>query len=192
MSDVILIGDITVVLIADEMHHPHMRGDLHTLKRVCSYASVVMLIGEVAFIALAIGMAAYGILAFTDEEMRSSYIDLIKCDPTDMSVICSAIEMVLAFLAMFITVKVIHDIMVAIQKEHSPFMEDTPKGFKLICMTFLVLSVPMTILEFASRGDIVLALCVLLLCIFISVVMYCLTIIFRYGHLLQDESDHTL
>lgn len=192
MSGVIQIGDITVVLIADEMHHPRMRGDLHTLKRVCSYASVVMLVGEVAFIILAVGAAVFGALAFTDDDMRSTFVDVIKCNSSDISVLCSAAQMVLAFLAMFITVKVIHDIMVSIQREHSPFMEDTPKGFKLVCMTFLILSVPMTILEYGSREYIVLAIGILLLCILISVVMYCLTIIFRYGHLLQDESDHTL
>jgi hypothetical protein len=36
------------------------------------------------------------------------------------------------------------------------------------------------------------AVCMFLVCILISVVMYCLTIIFRYGSILQDESDHTL
>ena len=47
-------------------------------------------------------------------------------------------------------------------------------------------------LECLCREDFVLALCMALLCILISVVMYCLTIIFRYGYILQDESDRTL
>jgi len=192
LNDVIQIGDITVILIPDEMHPLHMRGDLHTLKRVCSYASIVMLVGEVAFLLLAVGTAIFGILAFSDNGIRSSFIDLIKCNGSDISVIAGMIEMVLAFVAMFITVKVIHDIMVSIQREHSPFMEDTPKGFKLVCLTYLISSVPLAILEYLCREDFVLSICVFLLCILISVVMYCLTIIFRYGHLLQDESDHTL
>ena len=169
-----------------------MRGDLHTLKRVCSYASIVMFIGEIAFVILAIAMIALGVLSFSDDGIRSTFSDLIKCKESDLSLIAGALEMALAFAAMFITVKMIHDIMVSIQKEHSPFMEDTQKGFKLVCMTFLVSSVPLAILEYLCREDIILSICVLLLCILISVVMYCLTIIFRYGHLLQDESDHTL
>ena len=100
--------------------------------------------------------------------------------------------MAVAFLAMFVTVKVIHDIMASIQREHSPFMEDTPKGFKLVSLTFLISAVPLTILEYLCRGDEIIAICILLVCALISVVMYCLTIIFRYGFLLQDESDHTL
>ena len=169
-----------------------MRGDLHTLKRVCSYASIVMLIGEGAFAILATAMLVMGGLALSDDGFRQTFIDLILCGDRDLSIMAGAIEMCLLFIAMFITVKVIHDIMVSIQNEHSPFMEQTPNGFKTVCLTFLFAALPLMALEYLCREDFILALCVALLCILISVVMYCLTIIFRYGYLLQDESDHTL
>ena len=169
-----------------------MRGDLHTLKRVCSYASIVMMIGEIAFLILAIASVAMSVLSFTSDDIRKMFTSLIKAGDSDLSLIAGTIEITLLFLAMFITVKVIHDIMVSITKEHSPFMEENSNGFKLVSMTFLIISVPLAVLEFLNRDDIVLSIIILLGCILICVVMYCLTIIFRYGYLLQDESDHTL
>lgn len=169
-----------------------MRGDLHTLRRVCSYASVVMFAGEIAFIILTIASLALGIWSFLSDDVREMFTDLIRCGSSDLSLISGSVEMALLFITMFITVKAIHDIMVPIQNDNSPFMEENSSHFKLICMTFLISSVPLCILEYLNREDLVLALCVLLICILISVVMYCLTIIFRYGYLLQDESDHTL
>ena len=169
-----------------------MRGDLHTLKRVCSYASIVMMIGEIAFLVLAVASVAMSVLSFTSDNIRKMFTSLIKAGDSDLSLIAGTIEITILFLAMFITVKVIHDIMVSITKEHSPFMEENSNGFKLVSMTFLIISVPLAVLEFLNRDDIVLSIIILLGCILICVVMYCLTIIFRYGYLLQDESDHTL
>ena len=169
-----------------------MRGDLHTLKRVCSYASIVMMIGEIAFLVLAVASVAMSVLSFTSDDIRKMFTSLIKAGDSDLSLIAGTIEITILFLAMFITVKVIHDIMVSIKKEHSPFMEENSNGFKLVSMTFLIISVPLAVLEFLNRDDIVLSIIILLGCILICVVMYCLTIIFRYGYLLQDESDHTL
>ena len=169
-----------------------MRGDLHTLKRVCSYTSIVMMIGEIAFLVLAVASVAMSVLSFTSDDIRKMFTSLIKAGDSDLSLIAGTIEITLLFLAMFITVKVIHDIMVSITKEHSPFMEENSNGFKLVSMTFLIISVPLAVLEFLNRDDIVLSIIILLGCILICVVMYCLTIIFRYGYLLQDESDHTL
>ena len=169
-----------------------MRGDLHTLKRVCSYASIVMMIGEIVFLVLAVASVVMSVLSFTSDDMRKMFTSLIKAGDSDLSLIAGTIEITILFLAMFITEKVIHDIMVSITKEHSPFMEENSNGFKLVSMTFLIISVPLAVLEFLNRDDIVLSIIILLGCILICVVMYCLTIIFRYGYLLQDESDHTL
>jgi hypothetical protein len=151
-----------------------------------------MLVGALAFILLSISMIVLGIASFQSDDIRESFTGLIKAGSSDLSLVSGALEMALLFAAMAITVKVIHDIMVSIQKENSPFMESNSKGFKLVSVTFLVCSVPLAVLEYLNRDDLVLALCILLACILISVVMYCLTIIFRYGFLLQDESDHTL
>ncbi len=169
-----------------------MRGDLHTLKRVCSYASVVMLAGEIAFAMLTACTLILGALSFTSDNIRDTFVSIIKAGDSDLSLAAGTLETAVLFIAMFVTVKVIHDIMASIVKEHSPFMEKNAGGFKLVCLTFLVVSAPLAILEYLNREDLILAVCILLACILISVVMYCLTIIFRYGSILQDESDHTL
>lgn len=192
MRCVICNSHIIVIIIRLKRDAVSMRGDLHTLKRVCSYASVVMLIGEGAFAILAASMLAMGGLALSDKGFRQTFTDLIWCRDDDVSIVAGSLEMCLIFIAMFITVMVIHDIMVSIQNEHSPFMEQTPNRLKLVCTTFILCASPLMGLEYLCREDFVLALCMALLCILISVVMYCLTIIFRYGYILQDESDRTL
>lgn len=180
------------MLIRMESIPTAMRGDLHTLRKVCSYASVVMLAGEVAFAILAITSAVLGAISFSSPDVRDWFSHLIKCGGTDLSLAAGTVEMTLLFITMFVTVKTIHDTMVSIQKEHSPFMDANAVRFKTLCLTYLVMSIPLCILEYLNRGDQVLAACVLLASILICVVMYCLTIIFRYGAMLQDESDHTL
>jgi len=169
-----------------------MRGDLHTLKRVCSYASIVMLIGEIAFAILTVATAVLGIVSFTSDDIRDSFTSLIRCGDSDISLISGTLELIVIFVAMFITVKVIHDTMVSIMNEHSPFMEEHASRFKIVSITFLISSVLLCILEYMTRSDAIFAICMLLVCLLISVVMYCLTIIFRYGNALQEESDHTL
>ena len=186
------MDDIIVTIIRKESIPTIMRGDLHTLRKVCSYASVVMLAGEVAFAVLTIASVVLGAVSFTSPDVRDWFTHLIKCGTTDLSLAAGTIEMALLFAVMFLTVKTIHDTMVSIQKEHSPFMDSNAVRFKTLCIAYLVTSIPLSILEFLNRGDQVLAICVLLAFILICVVLYCLTIIFRYGAMLQDESDHTL
>ena len=50
-----------------------MRGDLHTLKKVCKYASAVMLIGEIVFAALVIAMLVLGVVAQFSDSRRIFY-----------------------------------------------------------------------------------------------------------------------
>ena len=175
-----------------KVYPPAMRGDLHTLKRVCSYASVVMLIGEIAFLVLSVATFALGAVSLTSEDIRETFVSIIKCGDSDLSLIAGTLEMTILFIAMFITVKAIHDIMGSIMREHSPFTDENAARFKVVSITFLLCSVTLAALEYLNREDPIMSVCMLLVCILISVVMYCLTIVFRYGSILQDESDHTL
>ena len=169
-----------------------MRGDLHTLKKVCRYASVVMLAGEIAFLALIVATLALGVMSFGSADMREFFIGIFRCGGSDLSLIAATLEMALIFVAMFVTVKAIHDIMVSIQNEHSPFLVANANRFKTVCLAYLILSVPLTVLEYLTRDDVVTAIIVLLVCMLITVCLYCLTIVFRYGSMLQTESDQTL
>jgi len=187
-----LEAHITVIIIWKYINPEDMRGDLHTLRKVCDYASVVMFAGEIAFIILILATLIFGGWSFADAGIRENFMKIIMCDDTDLALASRIVELTIIFAAMFVTVKVIHDIMVSIRSDNSPFMEAHADRFKIVSLTFLVVSVPLSILEYFTGGGLILAACVLLVCLLISVVMYCLTIIFRYGSMLQDESDHTL
>ena len=192
MVFVSVVANIIVIVIHKDDHWEIMRGDLHTLKKVCKYASVVMLLGEIAFAVLTAAVLIMGAMALNDAGIREKFCNLIKCGSSDLSLTAGMLEIALIFVAMFITVKMIHDIMMSIQKEHSPFVIENADRLKIVSMTFLVSSVPLTLLDFLNRADDIIAICIFLVCILICVVLYCMTIVFRYGCMLQTESDHTL
>ena len=187
-----VVANIIVIVIHMNSNRECMRGDLHTLKRVCRYASVVMLAGEIAFIALTAAVLVMGAWSMSDPSIRESFSNLIICKGTDLSLVSGTVELAVLFVAMFVTVKIIHDVMMSIQREHSPFIMENADRLKMVSLTFLVASAPLAVLEYLCRSNDILAVCIFLACILICVVLYCLTIVFRYGCMLQNESDHTL
>ncbi len=169
-----------------------MRGDLHTLERVCSYASVVMLLGSIVFLILAAACAVLGVWSFSSSDIREMFTALIKCGASDLSLAAGTVEMVVAFIIAAIALKLIHGVMVTTMDRRSPFVMENADRFKKLSLLFLGTSVILTIFEYLNRSDAVLTACLFLFCILICVIMYCLTIVFRYGSALQTESDHTL
>jgi len=169
-----------------------MRGDLHTLERVCSYASVVMLAGSIVFMMLAVSCTVLGLLSFSSPDIREMFSSLIKCRLTDISVAAGTVEMVVAFITAAVSLKLIHGVMVTTMDRSSPFVMENADRFKKLSLLFLGSSVILAIFEYLNRSDAVLTSCLFLFCILICVVMYCLTIVFRYGSALQTESDYTL
>jgi len=169
-----------------------MRGDLHTLERVCSYASVVMLIGSIVFLVLAAACTVLGIWSFSSADIRELFTALIRCGTSDLSLAAGTVEMIAAFATGSVALKLIHGVMVTTMDRSSPFVMENADRFKKLSLLFLGASVILTLSEYLNRSDIVLTVCVFLFCILICVVMYCLTIVFRYGSALQTESDYTL
>ena len=60
-----------------------MKGDLSTLKKVCKYASVVMLIGEIVFAALVLITVALGIASLFSDPGKDMFIQWIGSKYTD-------------------------------------------------------------------------------------------------------------
>lgn len=169
-----------------------MRGDLHTLKRVCSYASVAMWIGSIAFILLTSAVIILGIMSFSSPDIRTMFTGLIKCGNGDLALASAIIEMTLAFIAAYIVIKTMYFIMKSIQNEHSPFTQDNAERFKMITVTLLGAAIILPIFEYMNRSDIIVTVCLCLFLVLLTVVSYCITIMFRYGSILQKESDETL
>ena len=171
-----------------------MKGDLSTLKKVCKYASAVMLIGEFVFAALVIATIAMGIAAQFSDSWRDIFIDWVSAkdynDP--LKTTSSFIVTTLIYVLGFITVWMVHDLMVSIKTEYSPFVPENAKRIKTISMAFLFASVFLLVFGILAGKGITEIAFLFFGSLMVAVVMYCLTIVCRYGTLLQKESDETL
>ena len=171
-----------------------MRGDLHTLKRVCEYASKVMLVAEFVLIAIIIATIIIGIAALFVDEAESFILDWTAVSGSDSMLrkVSSVLKYIMIWVLGFLTVKAVHDIMCNIRDEHSPFTEENTRRMILVSLIYLGAAFVFLILDIliATRpGE---AIFLLLGLTLISVVMYCLALICRYGAVLQKESDETL
>ena len=171
-----------------------MRGDLHTLKRVCEYASKVMLVAEFVLIAIIIATIIIGTAALFVDEAESFILDWTAVSGSDSMLrkVSSVLKFIMIWVLGFLTVKAVHDIMCNIRDEHSPFTEENTRRMILVSLIYLGAAFVFLILDIliATRpGE---AIFLLLGLTLISVVMYCLALICRYGAVLQKESDETL
>ena len=119
-----------------------MKGDLNTLKKVCKYGSSVMLIGEIVFAALILTMIVLGILSQFSDSGKDFLLDMIGSDGTDgVRTFASFVVMLLIFILGLITVWMVHDTMVSVMTEYSPFIPENAKRVKTVSLSFLFASV---------------------------------------------------
>ncbi len=170
-----------------------MKGDLNTLKKVCKYGSAVMLIGEVVFAALILAMIVLGVVSQFSDSGKDFLLDMIGSDGSDgIRTFASFVVMLLIFILGLITVWMVHDTMVSVMTEYSPFIPENAKRVKTVSLSFLFASVLFLVFGILAGRGIAELLFLFFGSLLVSVVMYCLTIIVRYGTLLQRESDETL
>ena len=164
-----------------------MRGDLHTLKRVCEYASKVMLVAEFVFAGLVIASAALSVAAFFSDAAEELLLGWVDADASyeTFRKAASYIKFTLIWVIAFLTIKPLHDIMCTITEINTDRMI-------FVCFVYLAAAFVMLVLDIIIGTAVAFIAFVFLGCILISVVMYCLALICRYGAVLQKESDETL
>ena len=171
-----------------------MKGNLNTLKKICHYASAAMLCGAVCLAALLAGTlalcagAALGSGAFSD--MLSAWTG--PGDLSSASGIAAVAEMVTILSLGLVTVVVIYRFMRAVERDHSPFSERNVDAMRFLSKAYLVFSVLLAVADWVARGSIATAMFMFFGSVMAGVVIYCLALAFRYGGVLQKESDETL
>lgn len=166
-----------------------MKGDLHTLKKVCLYGSKVMLAGTVVLFTIALALLVMGIGSLFSD----TCLDLCNDIAGDADRYGAAIaELFVIFVLATITVMCTYKIMVSIHSEHSPFNEDNTDIIKGVSHVYLVGAAILAILEYLAHGVLAPVLFMFFGCVLISVLLYIFALIVRYGAVLQNESDHTL
>ena len=170
-----------------------MKGDLHTLKRICEYAAKVMFVGEFVLIALLIATLVLGIgSSFSDGmgDILNTVTGLAA--PHDLSTWAALLKVVVIIGLGAFTVWVVYGLMVSIRDEHSPFNGRNTDSIILLSKIYLVIAVVLLALSIAASDSIAMMAFLFFGCVLISVLLYCFALTVRYGAVLQDESDHTL
>jgi len=169
-----------------------MRGDLHTLRRICEYGSKTMVVGEFVLIACLLASIALTVCSMFSENASvflSDFLSARKCSP-EMWI--RAAELIAILMLAVATVNTIRAFMTSVSYEHSPFTGLNTDRFILLSKIFLFGAVVLGFLEVFSGRGWYMILFMFFGCILVSVVVYCLGLMIRYGNVLQDEYDHTL
>lgn len=170
-----------------------MRGDLHTLKRICEYASKVMLAGCIIISLVLIAAMVLVAGSFVSDPMADVLYRVFNIESLDTVESASRMaEMILILILAVITTQSIYRVMVSIRDEHSPFNEGNTSILIRLSKAYLIFPVPFGVLSYLASGILAEALFMFFGCLFVGVVLYCYALIVRYGAVLQDESDHTL
>lgn len=171
-----------------------MRGDLHTLKRVCEYASKVMLVAVFVLAAIVVAAVVLSIAAVFSDQAEEILLDWIWADASDTAFhkAAAAVKFIMIWILGFITIKGLYDVMCTIRDEHSPFTEINTKRLIIITWVYLISAFIFLMLDIAIQTKPAEAIFMFLGLMLVSVVMYCLALICRYGAVLQKESDETL
>lgn len=172
-----------------------MKGDLHTLKKVCLYGSKVMFAGTVILMAVVIVLIGAGAASFFVDSIQDFLGDCIDKDfesDSAIEVAAAYLELLLLFILAAATVYITYLVMKSIHSEHSPFNEFNTARVKVLSQTYLAAAFAFAVLEIAGSKEWTSTLFMFFGCILVSVILYSLSLIIRYGAVLQNESDHTL
>ena len=171
-----------------------MKGDLHTLKKVCRYGSRTMFAGTVVLLILAVALCAVGAGSFFSDGAEDLLNEVLSTDDYTKSLVKSAsfIELLYLLILAAVTVYVTFLVMRSVATEHSPFNESNTKLVITLSQIFLISAVVFAVLEILASKGAASVLFMFFGCVLVSVILYVLALIIRYGTVLQTESDHTL
>ena len=168
---------------------------LSRLKKICRYASMVMFGAAAVLVVLAIAVSVIGLLSISDASIAAGfYNDWLHlgsdADPVKKASAC--IQMVLILVLGAFTVTILGMIMSSIHKEHSPFTSINAARMKSMAVTYMIAAFVLTALGILRGMNVSELIFLFLGMLLVTVVSYCLTLMVRYGQLLQEESDMTL
>lgn len=164
---------------------------LPRLKKICGYGYIVMFLAAAVFVSLALITAGLGIASFFGSNLLYTWLSVNANAPT-VTVVFAFLANLLIWVIAAITVAMIGAIMRSIKREHSPFTLKNASRMKMLSVAYLISSFLMLAFEFLADKKASEAVFVFMGLLLVAVVLYCLTLMCRYGALLQKESDETL
>ena len=171
-----------------------MNHGLSRLKKICMYASNVMAIAGMILaisVIVTIGLGIISLITGNVSDILLSWIGHNGDEGTKI-IVAATMENILILSIGSITVITIGNVMDSISKENSPFTELNADRMVLISMIYFVSSFLLLTLGFIVERRATESVFIFLGTLLVSVVMYCLALMCRYGAILQKESDETL
>ncbi|MCQ2071451.1 MAG: hypothetical protein MJZ68_10010, partial [archaeon] len=148
-----------------------MKGDLVTLRKICTYGSKTMLVGGMVIVAVLTAMVVMGIGAYMSPDIADLLRDSLGIDVSkgwsDLVLTCIILGMGVA------TVFTVYRLMCSIRDEPSPFTPENTDLFKALSRFYIVCSVILFAVEALGDGNIPSAMFMLFGCLLIGTVMYC-------------------
>ena len=171
-----------------------MKHGLSRLKKICRYGSNVMAIAGMILaisVIVTIGLGIISLITGNVSDILLSWIGHNGDEGTKI-IVAATMENILILSIGSITVITIGNVMDSISKENSPFTELNADRMVLISMIYFVSSFLLLTLGFIVERRATESVFIFLGTLLVSVVMYCLALMCRYGAILQKESDETL
>ncbi len=170
-----------------------MKGDLSTLKKICLYASKAMLAGMAVLLILIVFTVAAAAGAAAFPESFAGVLESWTGHEAGTAAGFAAAAWIAGMMLLgFFTVYSVYRLMRSVYTEHSPFNPGNVGLMISLSKAYLISAPALGVLEFASGADPRWIVFVFFGLLLVGVTVYCLGLAFRYGCLLQKESDETL
>jgi hypothetical protein len=153
-----------------------------------------MLVAEFVLAAIIVATIVLAVAALFVEDAESFLLDLISASDSDSMLrkVSSVLKFLMIWVLGFVTVKAVHDVMCTIRDEHSPFTKVNTDRMIAASLIYLGAAFIFLLLDVLIATRPAEAVFLFLGLTLVSVVLYCLALVCRYGAVLQKESDETL
>ena len=174
-----------------------MGEELERLKSVCKYGYYILgvmaaFLIVVTIVVFAMGIASYFHPEYIDPDDLIIWVDgqSLEISPTMASMTCIFASVILTVFTA--TVVVLMRIAGSIRKEYTPFTDSNARGFKAIAAIYVVFAIGAFVAKLAFPEMLAEMNSPTIEFLLIGAFAYCISLIFRYGIVLQKESDETL
>ncbi len=180
-----------------------MKSSQEKIKSASKKITVILKLGFiVSIIVMILALAAIGILMFSREDMKSSFLaafEVTANNGTTISIAPQGLIILFVFMlidTLFISAMlfIIHAIFEDIKKGDTPFIQQNTVRIKCVAILAVILSMVGSysdaLVDYYTIGELTWRVNVIGL--IIGMIIYCISLIFSYGCDLQRESDETL
>ena len=169
-------------------------------EKIMSMSKKISIVLKVGFIVsnviVTLSLVAIGILVFSGEDIKSSFLAAFNVTANNGTTISIAaqslmlIDMILISFAIFFVYAIFNEI----RKGFTPFSHENTTRIKKIALLAAILSIVGSysdaLVDYYTIGE--LTWRINIIGIIVAIIIYCISLIFSYGCDLQRESDETL